>query len=360
MADAWTDGADPVHRGYQAAAARFCSALGSGATSVSRRYHVADRQVVVRFIGGRLAAGFEGPWQHLVESSDEAGTGDSPELAIDLWHRAETGVDAPDATCSIDPLSRFPYQASADDRFVAMRQPETMVWLDRESRHLVGVVNDVDRRTLYEAGRPLETLLLFWLRDEGVPLVHASFVAHRGRGALVVGRSGSGKSTLAAACLCAGFEYLGDDKIALSPMAGGGFIGWSLNGSLYVDAGSLAYLPVLAGRSVAPGAAIDDKYLVAPERVFPERLRRSARVRALLLPSLEPDAGGRVERASKRDAFLALSLSTVLSLPITRTRSLDPLGALTARVPAFRFGVNPLETAPERLAALLGDLEIED
>jgi len=365
--------ADLAFIGYQSAIERFAAASASGADTVVRTYRIAGYPVEVRTVGRRLAGTFDQPWRHLADAGSRAGSisgGDLGALRVDLWHRVETGVEAPPAIQAIDPLSRFPCQTSRNDRYLAVRQPETAVWLDRQAGRMVGVIGEVERRALYEAGRPLETPLLIWLRDRGVPLVHASFVAHRGRGALVLGRSGSGKSTFAAACVCAGFDLLSDDKIALGrgregrgrqeglgrqegQGGSGRQEGHSLNGSLHVDTGTLARLPILRSRSVAPVFPLDDKHRIPVDRAFPKQLRASAPIHALVIPSLQTEPGGRVSPASKREAFLALSLSTVLSLPIARATSLDPLAALAESTPAFRVDLNPIESAPSRLASLL-------
>jgi hypothetical protein len=345
------EASDPVSQGYLLAVERFGSALQSGASIVARNYAIGTRRVRLRIVGQGLADGFHPPWNHLQDP--ESAPGGSGELRIDLWHRAETGIKEPEVTDAIDPFSRFPYQVSRGDRFLAVRQPETFAWLDRETRHIVGVVGDVERRALYEIGRPLEVPMLIWLRDQRVPLVHASFVAQEDRGALIVGRSGSGKSTLAAQCLCAGFDFLGDDKIAFARRSNGDFIGYSLNSSLHVDSASLARLPLLAGHAIAPSLPTDDKYRIAVERLFPQRLRSCAPIRALVVPSLHKEPRGRIEAASKTDALLALSLSTLLSLPIARDRSLDQLAELAEAVPAYSVDLIPEGDAPERVASLL-------
>jgi hypothetical protein len=344
---------DPVREGYLLAADRFGSALGSGAPLVAGCYSVAGRPVRLRVVGRALAERFVQPWSHLEERGTARGSG---ALTVDLWHRAETRIEEPDTAGDIDPFSRFPLRVSRDDRFLVVRQPETVTWLDRETGHLVGAIGDVERRTLYEAGRPVETPLLVWLRDQGVPLVHASFVARGNRGVLIVGRSGSGKSTLAAQCLCAGFDFLGDDKVAFVSSSGGHPMGYSLNSSLHLDSTALSRLPLLAEHAVPPSLSIDDKYRVAVERVAADRLRRSAPIRMLLMPTLEPRARSRTEPASKKDALLALSLSTLLALPIARDRSLDHLAELAESLPAYRLDLIPEPDAPGRVAALIDDI----
>jgi hypothetical protein len=351
------DAPGAAQQGYAVAAERFHAAVAAGLPIDARTYVIGSRHVRLRVIGARLASGFASAWHHLRAPVTSPGDGTRPvHVAIDLWHEAEAHIGRPADADGIDPLGRFPYQVSPDGRFLAVRQPETTVWLDRQARRIVGVVDEIDRRSLYEAGRPLEPALLVWLRDEGMALVHASFVAHGDRGALILGRSGSGKSTLAAECLCAGFDYLGDDKIAFAQEGPGVFLGYSLNASLHVDSGALRRLPALAGHAIRPRLSIDDKFRIPVEELGGGRLRASAPIRALIIPTRRDGSSGRVEPASKRAALLALSLSTLLSLPMARQRSLDELAALADAVPAYGFDLTHAADAPERLAALLASV----
>ena len=93
----------------------------------------------------------------------------------------------------------------------------------------VGFVgSDLDRMIFYDchdaayaARRPLEGHLLFymfsrWARTEGMIPMHAAAVGSKGTGVLLGGWSGAGKSTLAAACLLAGMDFVGDDRILLT------------------------------------------------------------------------------------------------------------------------------------------------
>lgn len=343
-----TDGLDRVRRGYESATARFHTALASGAAVVSQTCVIGGRTVQVRIVGPQLAEQFLGPWQHL--RTPQAAV--PPSLSIDVWHRAETGIDL-EAPSTLDPLSRFPYEVSADDRCFALRQPETTAWLDRGARHLVAMVGDVGRRALYEAGRPLEMAVLVWLRDAGIPLVHAAFVSVGDAGALILGQSGSGKSTLAGECAAEGLAFLGDDKVAFVRHGVGDFVGFSLSASLHVDRRSLERLPHLADAALAPARSLDDKYRIPLEQVAAAHLRPDARIRAIVMPTLTRQAGAPLEPASRRSALLALSLSTMLSLPTARQHSLDALAALATAIPAYSLRLRGEHTAPALVAELL-------
>lgn len=339
------------------AAAAYASLAGRFETARSRRvagdhvrvYRISGRPVRIRVLGKGLAETLDRALAHLrVEDRDPP----APELEIDLWDEAETGVAAdPDAN-PIDRDAPYPFAVSPDQRFMGQCFPESVVWFDRSRRTMVGSITDHARLSCAELGRPVEWPLLFWLRDLGTPLLHASCVAHDGRGALFLGRGGAGKSTAAAACACASFEFVCDDKLALQPAAGG-FEAWGLNGSVGLDAAALRALPALAPHAIAPRHAIDEKWLVFVGEAFPGRLRASAPVDALLIPRRGAPAT-RTRPASPKEALLAAAPNTLLWLPIDRARSLDRLGDLVARVPAYwlELGPDPNEI-PTVVAALL-------
>jgi hypothetical protein len=337
---------DPVRKGYARAIDGFEDAARQGI--VTRRFQIAGHAVGLRLAGPQLAETFAAPWSHL--ASAEGPT--TCDLRIDLWHERETRIPRPDQDDGVDAFSRFPFGASVDHRIVVHRQPETAVWLERQSGHLVGVVGNADRRALYEAGRPVELPLLIWLRDQGTPLAHAALVAAGGRGALIVGKSGSGKSTLAAMCVAEGLAFLGDDKVALTRSAAG-FVGHSLTSSLHVDHETLRLIPALTPHAAAPALAIDDKLRVAIERWRPAQLLSFAPISAVIIPRLHEMVEGGIRKATAREALLALSLSTLLSLPIAAERSLDPLADLVERVPAFVVGLTPDAGAVRRVASVL-------
>ena len=342
-----TDTSARVRLGYERAIAGFNEAAQRSAAPVeSRRFQLGRREASVRIVGGALARQFSAPWQHLGITTAI----DPHPLSIDVWHRAETGVSL-DVADTIDPASRFPYEVSDDSKVFALRQPQTRAWLDRERGHLVAVIDDVERRALYEAGRPLEMAVLVWLRDQRTPLVHAACVAGKQHGVLILGRSGSGKSTLAGECASRGFGFLGDDKVALTQQASGGFIAHSLSSSLHLDAGSLARIGDLGRHAIAPGDG-DDKFRVPLESAAPSCLRGSATISAIVIPSLTAPALGApaIRPASRKEALLALSLSTLLALPIERRLSLDAFAALAETVPAFSFSLLDAADAPGQLA----------
>ena len=311
---------------------------------------MAGRRVHVRTVGLHLAGVVHDAWAHLEHTPPASGPA---ELHVELWDEQETGIPRDPAHDPVHLDGRFPYQVSPDDSVVGHRLPQLRTWLDRREGRVVGSVADASRLSGYARARPIETPLLFWLRDRGVPLVHAGLVSRDEDGVLLLGRSGAGKSTAALACVRAGFDFLGDDKAGLSRDADGSDLGWSLTAAVQVEQRQLARFPALA-----PFAVLDpnpeDKVAILLSRLRPSRLRARVRLRALAVLRMTPGAPPPLAPAPPRDALVAAGLSTLLQLPIDRTRSLQTLADLVARVPAYWLDLGPdLDDIPRRVDDVL-------
>jgi hypothetical protein len=267
------------------------------------------------------------------------GTGSTPPLTVDLWDEAETGVRASHAP------ERWPAPSwgvggglliSFDGgRVVGHRLDHSVVWLDRESQRIVGSVTSADGLSLHERGKPLHYLLSLWHNDRGAYVIHAGLVAKAGRGVLFAGVGGSGKSSTALACTCGGFDFLGDDCVALEARADGRFLGHSVYSGAWVERDNLARFAALSAH-VAAGLAPEDKALVRLDEAHPERLVRSAEIRAIVLPRVTGLAASRVRPASQGEALLALAPSSiVLFAPSPGADGVRQLGGLVRRIPAF-------------------------
>jgi hypothetical protein len=253
-------------------------------------YRIAGHPVRVRTAGGRLAAVIAEGWRHLETPAPPLSAERS--LHVDLWDARETEVAATASPVAIDPTERFPFRVSADRRLVAHGWPGVLSWLDRGGDHVVGCVDDAAELAPQARGRLVEPLLLLWLRDRSVQLVHAGLVARGAQGLLLLGRSGAGKSTAALACAWAGFAFLGDDKVALGPGPGGTCEGHSVTGVAYLEPGQLARFPDLAPWRLK-GPTGDGKALLPLGRVPTLRLGACAPLRALAIVRVgDPPAGG--------------------------------------------------------------------
>jgi hypothetical protein len=319
--------------------ARATRAHPAGLTESS--FLLAGRPVRVRVAGHGLAERIARPLAHLA-----APTPPGPGLRIDLWDAEETGMPSP-----LRPTSEEAVTSSSDGRFMAYRRPGCALALDRANQHLVGFQQSCARLRLDERARPLTLPLTVWCSDRGVSLVHAGLVAQNGHGVLLGGSSEAGKSTTALACAGAGFDFLGDDCVALSVSAQGELEGHSLYGSTTVETGHLAAFGPL------PAAAADDE---APEGekslIFLDRVARTAPIRVLALPRVVSSRNSGFRPATKGEALLELAPSSLIRRAVDPRASLRRMARLVDRVPVYWLELDPeLASIPRRVERMLAE-----
>jgi hypothetical protein len=241
------------------------------------------------------------------------------------------------------------------------RLAHSLSCLDREEAQIVGFVDDARCLSLYERGRPLHVPLSMWHTDRGVPLIHAGLVSQRGVGLLLAGAAGAGKTTFALGCLCAGFDFLGDDLVGLETTAEI-FLGHSLYGSSFVDSRALRWFSPLCGHAIQGDHAGEEKQLTFLTEIFPTRMQRVCEIRAVVLLRVPRDSRQRAEihPASKAEALLALAPSSLLLGELSSGRQgFEVLARLVESVPLYWLeSSSDVECNPrqaERLIGLVGE-----
>lgn len=326
----------------------FERATSRGATCSESWYDLGDHAVRLRVIGHRLARSISTPFSHL--AIPDPG-GKRADLTVELWDVEESGIACPLGPGPDDVPETGVVRISPDGNLVAHERRHSRVVLDRRARRLVGYVTSDRQLHFVERARPLNLPLAVWCGDEDIHLVHAALVARNGAGVLLGGVGGAGKSTSALACAAAGFDFLGDDCVAIRPMADGTFEGCSLYNSVTFAPEHLARLGV---RGVAPGDSSSgpkDKAVVCLAGVPALRLGRVAPIRALAFPRIVAARRGTVRRAAKGDALLALAPSSLVKRAVPIRACLTRMARLVERVPAYW-----LELGPD-LAEIPGDVD---
>jgi hypothetical protein len=301
-------------------------------------YRFANLEVRVRIAGRELAQHFRRPIAHL--DAGEAPPS-APQLAIDLWDEQETGVPCPvvpadDRIGSTWDVGNGIFTASVDNRFIGYEHRQSRTWLDRKTQRMIGWTASGKDLSLYERGKPLLLLVSLWYHDRDMRVIHSGLVSRNGHGVLFPGMGGSGKSTSTLACLCSGFDYLGDDYIGLQVLADGSFMGHSLYNSTWLEPDHMARFPLLPPHAIRGNRPEENKCLVLLSPLFPGRLRGSVPIRALALPRIVDAHTTRCRPASKVDALLRLAPSSLLALaPRSGVRDFQMLTRLVERVPSY-------------------------
>jgi hypothetical protein len=253
-----------------------------------------------------------------------------------------TEVDNPDLT--IELRQHLPdFSGERGVLHIRPDNPDSVQWLNMTER-MAAIKHQMPLKT-YQQAAPFLPILKAFLQHKGITTIHAGAVAFDDDAALLIGRGGSGKSTTALLCLEAGLDFLADDYCAFA-----GQTVYSLYSSAkihFADAARVDFVELQQNPDLEKG------YTMLFPR-FQNQLRRSAPIRALVLPSV----GGRLgfEKISPQTALLALAPSTVFQLRDSG-EVLSKLAVLVKRLPCFRLHLGDQPKAvPQALKGLLEGL----
>jgi hypothetical protein len=308
----------------------------------------------IRILGKHLASCISQPFRHLLFEEKAVS---APQLTINLWDVNETDMPSPidvtDAVLESTANHQF-ILGSPNDRFVGCQSPQMITCFDRATGRIVGCTLNSHRLSINECVKPLNFPLLLWHSDRNSPIVHAGLVSYRDQGVLFAGREGAGKSTSAMACVTAGFNYLGDNFIALKRLHNGRVDGYSVHNTFWLEPNQMLHFPFLVSHAKQRETP---KWPILLSHVFPERLARVAPVCAILLPRIQDRPIARIYPASTRDALFALTPSSMVQLPVSGVRSLNTIAHLVENVACYWLELgHRLETIPLRVTELLDDI----
>lgn len=303
----------------------------------------------LRVVGRDLSTHITRPWAHLIapESTSEA-----PRLRIDLWDAEESRVPLPPGLASDRIGETGAVTSSRDGRFLVHETRYCITVLDRREERLVGSFEAGSRLPLEERARPLNLPLTVWCSDRDIQLVHSGLVARNGLGVLLPGLPEAGKSTAAVACAHAGFDFLGDDCVALRLSADGTFVGHSLYGSTTLARSQMARFSLIS-RAIRRRHTRSLAFLDQASSV---QLIRAAPISLIALPRIVDSTDSRARPATKGDALLRLAPSSLLKRAVPAQHCLSRMATLVDRVPSFWLDLDgELLEIPRRVERLLAE-----
>lgn len=315
------------------------------------------RPMALRFVGAWLAERTFRAFAHLGVDGHAAET---PTLRVDLWDEAETRVPCPLDDASMDLGQRWLacggiLTASSDGRYVGFRYDDSLTLLDRRDQRMIGCRRSGSQLSRGECSKPFVVLLSIWYHDRGIQIFHAGLIARDGAGVLIPGASGTGKSTTSLASASQGLEYLGDDFVGVERADGRGFRGHSIYGTACLAREGIARFDAIRPEAVQDGFPGEEKPILFLPEVFPDRLRRTVPIRAVVLLRVGV-ARTDVRKATRPEAlrqFAASTLHTVVPRP--GREALELIADLVERVPAYwlLLGSDPQDIPPsvERILA---------
>jgi hypothetical protein len=305
---------------------------------------LAGRPVLLRFAGEALSDQLLPALAHLrTEPRQDAA------LVVRIWDSASTSSPAPAPHWGRDDFREYGViRGFFGDGFYTVFElgPNALNVVDAEGGEAFFWVRSADAIGLPERGAPLRTLFNLWLAGEDVQLVHGGAVGHPDGCILLVGRSGAGKTSTALACLDSDMGHIGEDYCLVS--AGDPPTVASLYSSAKVDAAAIPRLPE-AGELVASMPLKEgDKALLDIHRNRPEKMMRSAPLKAVAVPRITGRSETTVQPSSAGVALAAVAPSTILQLPGNGPPAMRLLSSVVQSVPCLYLdvGTDPSLIAP--------------
>jgi hypothetical protein len=208
---------------------------------------------------------------------------DTPDVTLHLWDGASTGSEPPQpwSNAEVGLRGEVPMYSNGQILTAIQTDVNAVNIFDRHHRRGFYWIDSPASLRAYERAAPLKVLLHWWLRDLGLPMIHAGAVGTEAGAVLLVGKSGAGKSTTTLACLEAGLQYLADDRclLALNPTPQVHCI----YNSAKLHLAQMQRFPRLMTAVNNWHETTYDKALVHAHEFAPQQLARQLPIRALLL-----------------------------------------------------------------------------
>lgn len=310
---------------------------------------VAGGAVRLAFAGERLRRALAPSFAHLT------GAARRPDLTVLLCDSVEVGVDMP----ALPPEARVVFRrgdiAGVDGgRVLAAYNAgmDVVVAFDPQSATAVYWATDTARLPQYEVCAPLRPVFNWWLRGRGL-LLHAAVVGVGGRGVMLVGEGGSGKSTTALACLQAGFDYLGDDYVAVT-FDGPTPTAHSVYCRAKVTDASAALLPELVARAGVERGGAGEKTMLNLWPAYAPQLTAGLPIHAIALPRVAGAPATRAARASGAESLRHVAISTLRQLAGDGPAEFAWAARLVRSAPNFALDLGrDINQVPARVAELV-------
>jgi hypothetical protein len=323
---------------FEAVFESFVSAIET--TGVIERYiKIAGHTICLRFAGYSLIPKIMPALAHLTVEVESGA-----DLTICLWDSVTT--NAPSLDVIVDAQWSL-HSRRGVLNILDNKQNLALFWVRNPSL------------SVFKLAAPCQLIFHWWLRDQGLYLIHSAVVGLDIGAAMVVGNSGSGKSTSALTCAHAGMKYLADDRcvVALDPAP----IAYTLYNSGKVEPGQLHHFPRFQHAFTNLDALNTQKALLYTQQTAPDKLVLQLPLKVILSARLTYQTETTISPIKPMEVCQVLASSTMIYTPGWSQEDLRAAVKLVQKVPCYALNLGTdLWQIPDVISRTITQMTIID
>ncbi len=344
-----------VHRAYFVDVVQpVLTIVKSNSDSLVKYYRIAHKNIRLNFYSVVIAEKFSHALKHLETVSPIAAN-----LTVELWDSISTNtvLDSLFDHASHTDQTATDSQESITDGFLGifLAGEQTLNLFDQSSNTAYFWTRDANKLPDWLAAAPLRTIFHWFFSGSNTHLIHGAVIGMGNESILLSAKGGSGKSTTAISSIISGMNYLGDDYVAIE--SGREIIAHSLYNSAKVDATTMKHFPSLIKSVWNKLHKPEDKSIVFFSELFPTQMNSSSHLAAIMIPRIVHEQKTCIVPATKLEAMLALSPTTLFQLPLAHKQTLHELKTVIDKTPCYFLELGlPIADVPSVLKTFLQPL----
>ena len=326
---------------------------------ITHTYRIANKIVELNFYNSKLEERMTRALAHLEITNfppSQGGVGGGRDLTVHLWDSVTTQSPTPMHWSKQETF----FETETDSKKhisesflgIYLGGEETMNFFDAKNSTAYFWIQDAHTLPDWLAAAPIRTILHWFLAESNIHLLHGAVVGVGDQAVLLSAKGGSGKSTTAISSILSGLNYLGDDYVALE--SGETIIAHSLYNSVKVDDRTLEQFPELIPHVINPEHDHENKSILFFHKLFPNRIQSTAKLAAIMIPRIVENGPTRIVPASKLQAMIALSPTTLFQLPLAAHDKLSAFKSIIETTPCYFLELGlPMTDVPNVLKEFL-------
>jgi hypothetical protein len=296
--------------------------------TIDRYYQLGEKIIQLRFAGPALISKLTPALSHL-----ETQPHSQPDLTINLWDSASTGVQPPPPPWEPDDYLQFGQIRGYNNKRIKTVFMIALQMIDLELNEAVYWIPDTDDIPYYHSIRPLRSIINWWMNKFQHYIVHSAAVGLPEAGVLITGRGGAGKSTTTLSCIGSGIKLAGDENCLISLKPKPHLHSLYCSGSL--DSKDAYNIPGITPYLYNASRLDREKavYLFTPGHQ--EIMVKGFPIKAILIPRITGNKETTITESQNNLSLISLAPESIFQLPGAGAKHLQIMADLIRQVPCF-------------------------